>query len=95
MSTEGKLRIFMELSKLARRYTINSNEIVFSVIRNEILKMLGKQHGPTKIIVKNEKQYININVPYSIIVYYLLKLLDTGWTIIDNSEKRILMNIYY
>ncbi|MCW1297631.1 MAG: FkbM family methyltransferase, partial [Candidatus Rehaiarchaeum fermentans] len=81
-------RMFMEMNKLARRYTINSNEIVFSVIRNEILKMLGKQQRPIKVIVKNEKHYININVPYSITVYYFLKkLLDAGWTIADNSEK--------
>ena len=81
MTTEGKLRKFIVISKLARRYTINSNEIVFNVIRNEILKMLGKQERPIKVIVKNGKQYISnsnsnannqLYLISSIIIFYIL-----------------------
>ena len=94
MSIVDKFRVIMEINKLARRYTINSNEIMFNVIKNGILEMLGKQHGPTKIITKDGKHYITINPVYSIYVLLKLldadwfkKLLDAGWTIIDNQKK--------
>ncbi|MEM4975620.1 MAG: FkbM family methyltransferase [Sulfolobaceae archaeon] len=96
MTTEGKFRKLIVINKLARRYTVNSNDIVFSVIRNEILKMLGKQERPIKVIVKNGKQYINnsnsntnnqLYLISSFSIYSILKLLDAGWTIVDNSEK--------
>ena len=87
MSIVGTFRKFMELNKLAIRCTINSNEIVFNIIKNEILKRLGKQERPIKVIVKNGKQYININLLEPFSIYYILKALDAGWTITDSSEK--------
>ncbi|MEM0304448.1 MAG: FkbM family methyltransferase [Saccharolobus sp.] len=87
MSIISKFRAIMEINKLARRYTINSNEIMFNVIKNGILEMLGKQHGPTKIITKDGKHHINTNLVASI--YSILKLLDVGWTRVDNSDNKI------
>ncbi|MCW1302645.1 MAG: FkbM family methyltransferase [Candidatus Rehaiarchaeum fermentans] len=85
MSIVEKFRKLIVISKLARRYTINNNEIVFNVVKNEILKMLGKQERPIKVIVKKGKQYISF--PDSVFIYYFLKVLDAGWTIADNSDK--------
>ncbi|MEM0220212.1 MAG: FkbM family methyltransferase [Thermoproteota archaeon] len=87
MSTVDKFRTLMKINKLARRYTMNSNEIMFSLIENKILRTLGKQGRPIKVITRNGKHYINVHYINSFYIYRLLKVFDAGWTITDSSEK--------
>lgn len=88
MNILSKLRTSIETTKLARKYTANSYEILFNILKEKLTKS-DRQKKSIKIIMKDGEKYV---IPSAFGIYNLLKLLSYGWTLKGTTDKMQMYN---